>query len=285
MLSLIKRWTPRFIKDIYRNLWIKSVDIIYHSKEIDVNYDKLTIDDLCEHKETVLIRKYPKRILRCKKCQIAFDVYRPKLKERDTSYDEKYFIETTHIRKEIFEERFPYLICRAVLMWGINAHEFVPPNNRFLDVGCGVGMMLKLMQFFGLEVEGIEQSQWAVEYCKNKLKIENVRCGEVIEANYPTDYFGMISLIHILEHLNEPVPTLKEVYRVLAPNGIVFGEVPYSEGLKDYGISDHFWFYNEPALKYLLSCIGFREILIKNGTNEPKMHNVPFLSFRAKKLK
>ncbi len=275
----------QLIKEIHNNLFRINFNLINKPKKINIDYDKLTIKDLCEHKQTVPTKKTSRRIVRCKKCQIAFDVDRPKLEDRKTSYDEKYFTETTHLKKDIFEERFPYLMCRAVCMWGVDAHNFKPPNNRFLDVGCGVGMMLKMMQFFDMEVEGIEQSEWAVEYCKKNLQIENIRCGNLLEANYSSDHFGLVSLIHILEHLYDPVPILKEVYRILAPNGILYGEVPYSEGLKgDYEIYDHFWFYNEPALKYLLSCIGFREIFIKNGVSEAKMHNVPFLSFRAKKL-
>lgn len=284
MTLSIKKYVPPFVKNIYNQVRVWWVDRIYLSREKGINYNNLTPDDLCDHTETVVIRKSPKRIVRCTRCQVAFDVNRPSLDERTTHYGEGYFKETTRLKDTIFEERFPYFMSRAVCMWGVDAHAFTPPNNKFLDVGCGVGMMLKVMQFFDMDVTGIEQSEWAVEYCRKHLHIENVQCGTLTEAHYASDHFGMIALVHILEHLDDPVPILKEVFRVLAPGGIVYGEVPFSEKLKDYALYDHYWFYNEPALKYLLSCIGFRDILIKNGTYEPKMHNVPFLSFRAIKL-
>jgi len=259
-------------------------DRLYRSKEIRVDHDGLSMEDLCRYERTVVIRKWPRRIEKCRFCHVAFDVNRQSLEGRSTEYDQSYFEQTTKLRGELFLDRFPYLVCRTVFMWGVNAYAFRLPNRRLLDVGCGVGFMLKLMQFFDMEVEGIEQSAWAVDYCKRELGIDSIRQGTIEEAGYPSEHFGMVTLIHVLEHLYDPVPTLRECFRVLAPGGIFYGEAPHSEVFRlDYAIEDQYWFYSIPALRYLLSCIGFREILITDGSREARLHNVPFLSFRALK--
>ena len=109
-----------------------------------------------------------------------------------------------------------------------------------------------------------------------------MRQGTIKQAAYPSAHFGMVSLSHLLEHLEQPEPVLSECFRVLTPGGVLYGEVPHSDGdPRDYGNDDHYWFYNPPALRYLLSCIGFREIVIRDGSKEPRLHNVPFLAFRA----
>lgn len=88
----------------------------------------------------------------------------------------------------------------------------------------------------------------------------------------------------MLEHLDEPVPLLKEIYRILADGAYLYVEVPSSErDVSDYGIDDHFWFYSPDSLRYLLLCIGFRDVNVSEGTFNPRLHNVPFIFAAARK--
>ena len=160
-------------------------------------------------------------------------------------------------------------------------HRWRPPNPRFLDVGCGVGYLMKLMEYLGLEAHGVEPSAWAARYCREAVGLANVRQGNLSEMGYGDEYFGIVSLTHVLEHLRDPLPTLEEIWRVLAPGGVFIGGVPDGDHARDYLIPDHFWFYNETALRHLLSCVGFRRIVIYKGHDKPHCFRLPFLEFSA----
>ena len=85
-------------------------------------------------------------------------------------------------------------------------------------------------------------------------------------AAFPDGHFGFVTLVHVVEHLDDPVPTLREVLRVLEAGGWIYVEVPSSErDVSDYGIDDHFWFYTVDSLHRLLGCIGFREVKFGEG--------------------
>ncbi|MGC1456585.1 MAG: class I SAM-dependent methyltransferase [Nitrospirota bacterium] len=99
------------------------------------------------------------------------------------------------------------------------------PNGKALDVGCGCGDLLLWLQGHGWgEVRGVELSPGAADLAnKNGL---NVFCGELINANYPDRYFDFITLNHVLEHVHDPMQTLKEIHRILKPDGLLVVGVP-----------------------------------------------------------
>lgn len=104
---------------------------------------------------------------------------------------------------------------------------FVPslPNGKALDVGCGCGELLLWLQRHGWgEVRGVELSQGAADLA-NKHGL-NVFCGELVHAHYPDRYFDFIALNHVLEHMHDPMQTLKEVHRILKPDGLLLVGVP-----------------------------------------------------------
>jgi SAM-dependent methyltransferase len=103
-------------------------------------------------------------------------------------------------------------------------------KGRFLDVGCGVGYMLWAAKELGWEVEGIDPSKAFIEAGKQRLGI-NGKAMFLHEANFPGDYFDAILMSSILEHLYNPIETLREVRRVLNPNGWFYFDIPNEDGL------------------------------------------------------
>ena len=55
--------------------------------------------------------------------------------------------------------------------------------------------------------------------------------GNLFEANYPDNYFSAIYTDSVLEHIDKPMTILKEFYRILKPNGLVFLIVPNEDSL------------------------------------------------------
>jgi SAM-dependent methyltransferase len=117
---------------------------------------------------------------------------------------------------------------RKALFWAFRKRLIrLPPTReggRLLDIGCGVGFDLDLARKIGWDTYGIEVSAKPVEICRRKGHC--VFHGKLGEANYPNDFFDAVSLWNVLEHLHQPVTTMTEISRILAPGGYVLLRVP-----------------------------------------------------------
>jgi 2-polyprenyl-3-methyl-5-hydroxy-6-metoxy-1,4-benzoquinol methylase len=98
--------------------------------------------------------------------------------------------------------------------------------RRLLDVGCASGIFLEAMQEYpGWQVEGVEPNAAAARATSARLNIP-VFEGFFEDARYPDASFDAITLWDVLEHLHDPVASLRELHRILRPNGVLFMRVP-----------------------------------------------------------
>lgn len=94
----------------------------------------------------------------------------------------------------------------------------VTPKGRLLDVGCGKGDFLVRMRGQGWAVEGLEVDSEAVELARAKHSL-TVHLGDIERLGVPDDSFDAITMNHVIEHLHDPVATIRECLRVLKPGG------------------------------------------------------------------
>ncbi|MCG6134183.1 MAG: methyltransferase domain-containing protein [Nostoc sp. LLA-1] len=102
------------------------------------------------------------------------------------------------------------------------------PNSSILDVGCGRGEWLKLLQDSGYTAKGLDINRVMLEQCRSSGL-------DVIEADViayvqslPDNSLGAVTGFHIIEHLTFPVlmKLFSEVVRILKPGGLVIFETP-----------------------------------------------------------
>ncbi len=111
-----------------------------------------------------------------------------------------------------------------VLTFSRNLKPFeslVAPNSstrRLLDVGCHIGVMVELAQQRGWEAWGVEPSTWASEQARARGL--HVITGTLDSAEVPADYFDVVTMWDVIEHLTDPAAELRNVRRVLKPGGI-----------------------------------------------------------------
>lgn len=91
------------------------------------------------------------------------------------------------------------------------------PQGRLLDVGCGSGEWLVAMRDLGWQVEGVDFDENAVRLARDNDLL--VRCGSLEEQKYPAAHFDAVTLNHVIEHVPDPIGTLKECARILKPGG------------------------------------------------------------------
>lgn len=167
-------------------------------------------------------------------------------------------------------------------------------GGKLLDVGCATGNFLHKMQSApGWDLFGIEISEHAANIAHKKYAL-NVFHGEIEEANYPEDFFDVITLWDVLEHLPDPKSTLNEVHRVLKKNGRLVLRVP-NGGSWDAKLFRKYWFgldaprhyyvFNQQTIRNLLEMSGFQvtHINCSIGSSIALSMNMRFL-MAAKKI-
>lgn len=100
----------------------------------------------------------------------------------------------------------------------------VPGRGRLLDVGCGVGYLLRAAQAKGWEVAGLDLDKAAVDIARQAGL--DVHWATAEEMPFPEATFDVVTLLNVVEHLPWPHSTLKAVYRVLRPGGMFVMETP-----------------------------------------------------------
>ncbi|HET9324918.1 MAG TPA: class I SAM-dependent methyltransferase [Gaiellaceae bacterium] len=109
------------------------------------------------------------------------------------------------------------------------------PGNLVLDAGAGQGTMSARLERLGFEVVSTDSSRAAVEVLAGRLS------GEVLQADVTALPFDDASfdgalLGEVLEHIEDDRAALRELRRVLRPNGVLALSVPADPSL--YGPSD-----------------------------------------------
>lgn len=123
--------------------------------------------------------------------------------------------------------------------------------ERCLDIGCGVGSNFEILKNFSEEVVGIDYSDNALKYCKGK-KYSNLIKMDATDMDFKENTFDLVICSDVLEHVNDS-RTVKEILRVLKPNGVFIFSVPahnYLWGPTDE-ISNHVKRYEKNELKSL----------------------------------
>ncbi len=106
--------------------------------------------------------------------------------------------------------------------------RWVPKNVKVLDVGCGFGESLGYHKSRGCEVWGVE-ADGNIARVADKFGF-NVKVGLFDAKNYKHDFFDYITMDQVVEHLTDPVGTLKGVADILKPGGHVVLSTPNANG-------------------------------------------------------
>lgn len=99
-------------------------------------------------------------------------------------------------------------------------------KGRFLDLGCGSGRMSGYLVREGLipaeNVFGLDQSRVAVERATRTVPGGHFQTGDIHNLSYPASFFDVVLLMEVIEHLEQPLDALKQIWTVMTPGGYLY---------------------------------------------------------------
>ncbi len=165
-------------------------------------------------------------------------------------------------------------------------YHFKDAPGAVLEIGCGRGVMLRMLQEAGIQAYGIDSSEESVKSCEGKgLKVLPGDAEDHL-ASLPDASLGGIFCAHMIEHMQPEyvIKLIKESYRVLK-QGAAF--IIITPNARDLRTTERFWLdishvrlYPEKLLTAILRKAGFSEIKVREG-KEPGRN---FLVAIAKKI-
>ncbi len=150
------------------------------------------------------------------------------------------------------------------------------PPGRAIELGCSHGGFAAMLGAAGFDAAGLEVSPWIVDFARQAFSIP-VFQGPLEQQPIPEGTYDLVALMDVLEHLADPLETLRSVARILSPGGLVAIQTPaYPAGksLDELKASsapfldmllpgEHLYLFSSQSLQRILSSTGFGYFLFE----------------------
>lgn len=163
--------------------------------------------------------------------------------------------------KDLFSYRFRLL------------KKYFKPQGKLLEIGAASGDFLHLMQDVGYEVYGVELSTRAAKQSQLNYGIK-LSIGTLHEAAFSDNMFDYVVMYHVLEHVPDPLATLKEVWRIMKPGARVLIEVPNIQSVDAFSrplllnmldYPNHLYAFQPSTLTRLTRDANFKQIALSRS--------------------
>ncbi len=157
-------------------------------------------------------------------------------------------------------------------------------KGRILDIGSGTGDFLKAMQLQNWETTGFEPNDKARSISQNK-GIELA----INLSDLPDHTFDVITMWHVLEHVQDLSAQILQLKRLLKPKGVLIIAVPnyksfdanyYGQFWAAYDVPRHLWHFSKNTISIL-----FSEVDLKVKKTIPMYFDSFYVSLLSEKYK
>jgi 2-polyprenyl-3-methyl-5-hydroxy-6-metoxy-1,4-benzoquinol methylase len=221
---------------------------------------------LCDKEEiSFFSNKKGFNIYKCYNCKLLF-IY--PLPDSTHVYDKSYFSGAEkgfgYVDYDIDKEAMVPTFNKYFKLFGALGFK----SGKLLDVGAATGFFANLAKNKGFEVTGVELSDFAAQ--KGRAKGLNIISGDIFSAKFSSEYFDIITLLDVIEHVPNPKTTLEEAKRILKPGGLLTINTPDAQSLwaKTLGPRwqlimppEHINYFSPQNMSDYLSQSGFKVIL------------------------
>ncbi len=212
-------------------------------------------------------------VVKCRKCGLIYTNPRPKQSIISNYYPNEYW----EINDDYGDVQTNLKRLAHKFINKISYKMTIPykPNGKLLDIGCGDGKELLKHQENGWETYGVEINDFAARYVREHYGL-NVFTGIVEDAKFENEFFDVIILNNVLEHMSDPKKTLNEINRILKNNGTLIISIPNANSFEarkfkkywtGWDLPRHLYHFTPNTIKYLLNKTQFQVLEIKYDNN------------------
>ena len=187
---------------------------------------------------------------------------KPSNNELSKYYESKDYISHTDSKRSFFEKLYhlvkEYALTKKIsLITKLNGKA-----GDVLDIGAGTGDFLSAAKSNGWKIEGIEPNDHAKKLAEQKgiyLKQET--------TTLKSQSYDVITMWHVLEHVYDLEDQIRELKRLVKPNGFVVIAVPnfksydakyYKTFWAAYDVPRHLWHFSKTAIQKLFEEQGLQ---------------------------
>lgn len=206
------------------------------------------------------------RIVRCKYCNLLYASPRElEYEHQDEPEEELIFEVNGYLEQRCNKEKHQvadYAKTRQLL------DSLYPERGKVLEVGSGFGYLLSTFREDGWDVTGCDPWKAACTFARATHGID-ARPVILEDACIADHTFDVVIMNHVIEHMPDPLSSLREINRVLKPGGHLVIETPRYDtlmfkllGKRERSIScdGHIYFFTSESLEKLYSLAGFRRV-------------------------
>jgi SAM-dependent methyltransferase len=160
-------------------------------------------------------------LVRCNRCDLCFEEPRPPKAAIDAFYNDVALWtnstdaegkQRSYVRELQAKEPLFRSLARRIERYRV--------GGRLLDVGCGPGLLERVLDTARWQVTGIEMSPYIADFGRTQLET-NVITGRFEELDLPADSFDVVVMKYVLDHMEEPFEALLKARRVLKADGLL----------------------------------------------------------------
>jgi len=138
-------------------------------------------------------------------------------------------------------------------------------KGKVLEIGANIGTFLNVWKEEDWKVLGVDPNKGASIYAKNKYNIDILPV-TIKKADLHNDQFDVVVMLHVIEHMGNPLQELKMINRVVKQGGILVIETPRYDSLifkflrrreRSISCNGHIFFFTIKTIRELLKCSGF----------------------------
>ena len=194
----------------------------------------------------------------CHDCGLVWTDPRPSADDTREFYSEKY----RRQYKATLQPKMKHVyrdVNRAITRFN-RIRSLLVPGMKILDVGAGGGFFPYVVKQNGFAVTGLEPNTGYAEYAREEFQLD-IKTGFIQDVDFEKNSFDIITLNHVLEHLEDPYSALCHLRIWLRPGGYLNVEVPnieatYHAPRKKFHLA-HLYSFNPANLRRLAEKAGF----------------------------
>lgn len=128
-----------------------------------------------------------------------------------------------------------WFLGRKKLLGSILHYINLLAEKNILEIGCGTGPNISVLNFTKFKVIGLDLSKYALSIVKKRFDIPLIN-GDLNNLPFKSNSVDIIIAMDVIEHLDNDINGIKEIYRTLKNGGVIIISVPAFKFL--WGLQD-----------------------------------------------